>query len=53
MAWDDPHHRAELLRARYWSDPDLRLRTINRARAYQGLAPRASVDDIAPRRGAA
>ena len=31
--------------ARYWSDPEERLRKINRARAWHGMAPRASLDE--------
>lgn len=37
-------------RARYWSDADYRLRSINRAREWQGLKPYASAEDI-PLRG--
>lgn len=36
-------------RRRYWSDPEYRLRKINRARVHQGLPPRASVDEIRSR----
>lgn len=35
------HHRK-----RYWTDPEYRLRKINRSRAGLGLPPRASVDEI-------
>lgn len=30
---------------RYRADPDFRLRRINRARAHQGLPPRASLSE--------
>lgn len=40
-------------RQRYWSDPEFRLRKINRAREWQGLEPRASVDEIKTRGPAA
>ena len=57
MAWDDPDHRAKLERERYWRNPDVRLRTINRARYAQGYPLRASLDEIdqcrAGRRGGA
>lgn len=33
-------------RERYASDPDYRLRCINRGRVYRGLAPRSSEDEI-------
>jgi hypothetical protein len=33
-------------RARYWNDPAYRLRKINRAREWQGLPPRETVDEI-------
>jgi len=36
-------------RRRYWSDPEYRLRKINRSRAGQGLPPRQSVDEIQTR----
>ena len=57
MAWNDPDHRAKLEKARYWRNPDVRLRTINRARYAQGYPLRASLDEIdqcrAGRRGGA
>jgi hypothetical protein len=31
---------------RYRDDPQFRLRTINRARVWQGLEPRASTEEI-------
>ena len=37
---------AEVRKRRYWSDPDYRLRKINRAREWQGLPPRSSIDEI-------
>jgi len=33
-------------KARYWSDSAYRLRKINRAREWQGLPPRETVDEI-------
>lgn len=36
-------------RERYQSDPDFRLRCVNRGRAWQGLPPRQSVDEIKTR----
>jgi hypothetical protein len=30
---------------RYWNEPEMRLLKINRARAWQGLPPRTSLDD--------
>lgn len=35
------HHRK-----RYWTDPEYRLRKINRSRAGEGLPPYTSVDQI-------
>jgi hypothetical protein len=32
--------------ARYWSEPATRLAKINRARVWQGLEPRASIDEV-------
>lgn len=43
--------RCEAEKARYWRDPAYRLRSINRARVAEGYAPRASLDEVAPRRG--
>ena len=37
---------AERLNRRYRTDPEFRLRRINRARRQQGLAPRASLDEV-------
>lgn len=37
---------ARLYRRKYWSNPEFRLRGINRSRAGQGLPPRQSVDEI-------
>jgi hypothetical protein len=31
---------------RYWSEPELRLKKINRARVWQGLPPRQSLDEV-------
>jgi hypothetical protein len=41
---------ARIMRERYWRDPEFRLRKINRAREWYGLAPYASADEI-PVRG--
>lgn len=38
-------------RERYQRDDEYRLRKVNALRAYQGLPPRASVDEIAPKPG--
>lgn len=43
---------AAYYRERYKRDADYRLRKINCLRARQGLPPRASVDEIAPKKGA-
>lgn len=40
---------ARYYRERYWSDPEFRLRKLNRSRAGFGLAPHESVDDIQTR----
>lgn len=40
---------AVLHKRRYWSDSEYRLRNINRAREWQGLEPRACVEDIRTR----
>lgn len=40
---------AAYYRERYRTDQEYRLRKINDLRRRQGLAPRASVDEIAPR----
>lgn len=45
--------RAANEKARYWRNPEARLRTINRARVAGGYAPRVSLDEVAPRRGGA
>jgi hypothetical protein len=37
---------------RYWSDPEYRLAKINRNRAYLGLPPRQSLDDVKARKSA-
>jgi hypothetical protein len=37
---------AERMNRRYRTDPEFRLHRINRARAHQGLPPRASLDDV-------
>lgn len=44
---------AEYYRERYRSDPEYRLRKVNDLRIRQGRAPRASVDEIAPKPGRA
>lgn len=36
-------------RRRYWTDPEYRLRKINRSRQGLGLPPRQSVDEIRTR----
>jgi hypothetical protein len=41
---------ARIMRERYWSDPEFRLRKINRARQWYGYEPYSSVDEI-PVRG--
>lgn len=38
------HHRN-----RYWTDPEYRLRKVNRSRAGEGLPPLNSVDEIKTR----
>jgi hypothetical protein len=43
--------RAENERRRYWSNPEVRLATINRYRRSKGYPPRASLDEVAPFRG--
>ena len=43
--------RCEAEKARYRADPAYRLDKINRARAHAGYAPRASLAEVAPRRG--
>lgn len=43
--------RCEAEKARYWRDPEYRLARINRARQQYGAPPRASLDEVAPRRG--
>lgn len=40
---------ATYYRERYQRDPEYRLRKINDLRVRQGLKPRASIDEIAPR----
>jgi hypothetical protein len=40
-------------RERYKRDHDYRLRQVNSLRVRQGLPPRASVDEIAPKPGRA
>jgi hypothetical protein len=37
---------ARIQRERYRTDPEFRLRSLNRARASRGLKPRQSVDEI-------
>jgi hypothetical protein len=37
---------ARYYRERYWSDPEFRLRKLNRSRQGLGLPPRKSVDEI-------
>jgi len=37
---------AAYYRERYKTDPEYRLRKVNALRAWQGLPPRASVDEI-------
>ena len=51
-----PHYTDRLYescrqRRRYATDPAYRLDRINRARKRFGLLPRASIDEVAPRRG--
>jgi hypothetical protein len=43
---------ASYYRERYKRDPDYRLRKVNCLRARQGLAPRASIEELAPKPGA-
>lgn len=31
---------------RYWNEPELRLKRINRARVWQGLPPRKSLEEV-------
>lgn len=44
---------AAYYRERYKRDPEYRLRKVNCLRIRLGLAPRASVDEIAPKSGVA
>jgi hypothetical protein len=44
---------AAYYRERYKRDPEYRLRKVNCLRVRQGLPPRASVDEIAPKNGSA
>lgn len=37
---------SRLYRERYWSDPEFRLRQINRARIWQGREPYSSAEEI-------
>lgn len=37
---------SRLKRRKYWSDPDFRLQTINRARIWQGREPYSSAEEI-------
>lgn len=43
--------RCEAEKARYWASDEYRLRSINRARVHAGYPPRASLAEVAPRRG--
>jgi hypothetical protein len=53
MSFDTPLAERKRLsrvhRKRYWTDPDYRLRKINRSRAGHGLPPRSSVEEIRTR----
>jgi len=40
---------AAYARERYWRDESYRLAAINRGRVWQGLEPRASLDEVQAR----
>jgi hypothetical protein len=46
---EERHRLSRLHRRKYWSDPEYRLRKINRSRVGLGLQPYQSVDQIRTR----